>query len=171
MDELQSMASQFICVASPDKCWKWIGKTLKDGRGSMYVKGRTITAPRIVWALSTGAWPPADMFVCHSCDNPNCVNPKHLFLGTNQDNLKDAARKGRLYNQRHPMASFFAKPESNKFRPNGERHGSAKLTDEDAKTIRKLLAEGATQLSMANRYNVSRKAIWLLKEGKTWSKI
>ena len=92
-------AAFWRCVEkrAEDECWPWTGRTLKkDGRGLMTVDGKTTTAPRVAWKVSSGAKPPPELFVCHRCDNPNCVNPKHLWLGTNKDNITDASRKSRL---------------------------------------------------------------------------
>ena len=81
----------------PSDCWDWIGSKLrKDGRGMIWDGKKNVTAPRIALML-TGSFPPSeDAFACHTCDNPNCVNPAHLWWGTNRDNIKDAAAKKRL---------------------------------------------------------------------------
>lgn len=80
----------------PDECWPWLASADPDGRGRFWWPdaGRNVAAPRVVWYLSTGLWP-GDLFVCHHCDNPPCVNPAHLFLGTASDNARDMDSKGR----------------------------------------------------------------------------
>jgi len=83
-----------------NECWPWHGsKIKKDGRGVMSIDNRNVTAPRIAWRVFHGEWPASGLFVCHTCDNPNCINPHHLWLGSNQENILDASRKGRLNGQ------------------------------------------------------------------------
>jgi len=79
-----------------DECWPWLGtKFAIDGRGRVTWRHRTTSAPRVAWEIATGEAVPSGIFACHHCDNPSCVNPKHLFLGTARDNSLDMWRKGR----------------------------------------------------------------------------
>lgn len=99
----------------PSGCWHWTDAPDRYGYGRLQIKKRAVKAHRISYALHNGDLP-ADRLVCHSCDNPICVNPAHLFLGTDFDNRQDAKVKGRIP----------AKPGA----PNpGETNGRAKLTD------------------------------------------
>lgn len=77
---------------------------------------------------------PAGLFVCHTCDNRSCVNPEHLFLGTNEDNMKDAAAKGRT--------------------ARGEKNGQVKLTSRQILKIRGLYQSGLTQQKIADRFGI-----------------
>ena len=84
-----------VRIGDPDECWPWTRYTGGDGYGSTRFAGKSEWAHRVAWELATCR--SADgMFVCHTCDNPPCCNPRHLVLGTREDNRQDAARKGRL---------------------------------------------------------------------------
>lgn len=156
----------------PDECWPWTGSaTKKDGRGRFSVRGRNVVAPRLAWGIANGRMPPSDMFVCHSCDNPNCVNPAHLWLGTNSDNLRDASTKGRRFLQKHPEMGFFAQPGNSRFRAKGERHGSAKLTESEAAIIKRELAAGVTMAHLGRQFGVSSACILTIQRGRNWKHV
>jgi hypothetical protein len=85
-----------VNVAGPADCWPWLGRRrIIGGYGQLVVDGRPVLAHRLAWTLANGPIP-TGLFVCHSCDNPPCCNPRHLWVGTNADNVRDAMRKGRL---------------------------------------------------------------------------
>lgn len=93
-----SMAERFwtkVDRRGPDECWPWQGST--DGRyGEFWADGRKTKAHRVAWELANGRPFPEGLHACHTCDNPPCVNPEHIFPATHQENLQDAERKGRL---------------------------------------------------------------------------
>jgi hypothetical protein len=79
----------------PNECWRWLGTN--NGRyGTLSLNGRTEGATRVSWSLANGKPFPEGMCACHTCDNPLCVNPAHLWPGTMRDNMIDAREKGRL---------------------------------------------------------------------------
>lgn len=111
-------------------------------------------AHRVSWLLTFGAIP-SGLFVCHHCDVKNCVNPEHLFIGTNADNMKDMKDKGR-----HVSAPQF-----------GESNPMAKLTSQAVRKIRALLKKGQTQKKISKMFGVSRANIWMIKNERTWKTI
>lgn len=127
-------------------CLIWTGAT--DPKGYGRVNARTYgdsLAHRVVFAAAHGGIA-SDVHVLHRCDTPACVNPAHLFAGTNADNMQDCSRKGRM----HP----------------GERTASARLTADAVRAIR--AARGESQASLAKRYGVGQNCIHKVLTRKTW---
>lgn len=83
-------------VLKTEGCWLWQGGLFPKGYGSFWLDGKNRTAHRVAYELYVGKVP-SDLIVCHRCDVRSCVNPHHLFLGTDQDNADDRERKGRTY--------------------------------------------------------------------------
>lgn len=91
--KMRKRFARFIRV-SDDGCWLWTGNRMAKGYGLFAVEGINHRAHRVSYEMATGQHP-GSLFVCHHCDNPSCVNPAHLFLGTAQDNTNDMLAKGR----------------------------------------------------------------------------
>jgi len=132
-----------------DECWEWQGPKVGNGYGRARIAGKSPEyAHRLSYMLHYGPIPDG-MYVCHHCDNPICVNPHHLFLGTALDNSADKSRK-----ERHPR---------------GDRSVVSKLTWDTVRTIRHLYATGThSQSALGRRFGVSSSTIRFIVHGKTW---
>ena len=113
-------------VDKSSDCWLWAGTRATGGYGILKINGRRIRAHRFSWELHNGPIP-AGLLVCHHCDNPPCVNPAHLFLGTVADNGRDMAAKGRQVFQKHPDRAAYGERNGRYTRPEstakGTKHG------------------------------------------------
>ena len=127
-------------------CWIWTASRWKSGYGRIGVNGHLEGAHRVAWELTRGPIP-AGLNVCHSCDNRPCVNPAHLFLGTQSDNIRDSIEKERWY------------------MPIGEKNGRAKLTYTQVEEIRSSALPFA---KLAVKYGVSRWTIWNIRKNVSW---
>lgn len=145
-----------INSSKPDKngCIKWLGALDKNGYGRIKPKGhKRMRVHRYSYEHFIGEIP-EDYCVCHKCDNPSCVNPEHLFLGTNKENSLDREKKGRS------ARNLIGIPM--KLLPN------SKLTKEDVLRIRELIKEGTKQIDIAKMYNIHRSTVLHIKKRFTW---
>jgi hypothetical protein len=146
-------------VEKTNGCWWWTAGKTRKGYGSFGMGRRSDgkrEAHRVAWELTSGPVP-VGMCVLHHCDEPGCVNPAHLFLGTRADNMRDAAAKGRLGQQRNP-ALF-----------QGERSGRAQLTEEIVSAIREDWSNGMTSTALARKYGIARTTAWQVAKGQRWA--
>lgn len=135
------------------ECWNWIGGKFSNGYGMVRYNRKNFSAHRLSYAMAYGEVP-SGKIVCHKCDNPSCVNPSHLFVGTYRDNIQDMIRKGRKANS------------------SGEANGQAKLTEGQVKEIKIRYAEGnVSHNELAKEYNVSSALIGLITQGKVWANV
>jgi hypothetical protein len=141
-----------VNIRTDDECWLWIAHINKDGYGMLIVDGKAERAHRISYKLTKGTIP-LNMSVLHRCDNPGCVNPNHLFLGTQAQNIADMVFKNRQKGLK------------------GGDHPSAKLTNNDAIEIIKLRKLGWTCRLIAQKFNISPSLVSAITCGSAWKHI
>lgn len=148
----------WLRVAPPDAngCRTWTGGRDRYGYGKISWNGKRVKTHRLAWMLANDAEIPPRTLVCHTCDNPLCCEPGHLFLGTNDDNIKDKVSKGR--------------------QQRGETHKAAKLSNAQVEEIIRRYKHGeASQTQLAQEFGVSQMQISNITSGKNrrdvWSRI
>jgi DNA-binding transcriptional regulator YiaG len=141
-------------------CWLWIGAEQGSyGYGRLKVNGKAMQAHKYSYERFVGEVP-EKMLVCHHCDNPACVNPYHLFVGTNQDNTNDKVRK----NRQAKGKSLSNAQSKNKAR--GELNGNSKLTKDQIHKIRSL---DVSQRKIAKMFGVSQALISKIQRKEMWN--
>jgi hypothetical protein len=145
-------------VDKSGECWEWNGGMTIDGYGRIWTNGKTVSSHRYSYILhhplTIDLWEHREICVCHRCDNRKCVNPSHLFLGSNADNVRDRDTKGRGE------------------QPKGEKHPFAKLTETQVREIRTRYANGGIyyrQLEL--EYGVNRMTIGEIVRREIWKHI
>jgi predicted DNA-binding protein (UPF0251 family) len=148
-----------------DGCWTWTANTRNGRYGAFHMFDRDVMAHRASWLLHRGEIPDG-MCVCHKCDNPICVNPGHLFLGTASDNMRDMSRKGRGGVAKGARNGKSTKPEKT---PRGESAGQSKLTNEQVMALRADgRLSGLSQRKLAEKYGITQATVWNILNGNTW---
>jgi hypothetical protein len=138
--------------AGPDGCWIWTASRTK-GYGKIKKGGKLKLAHQLAWELANSNPMPANLVVLHDCDNPSCVNPAHLTVGTQTDNVRDCVKKGRTCS--------------------GETNPKAKLTEDQVKQIRATYdkAAGRTLAYLAKVYQVGHVTIWNAIHRVNWKSV
>lgn len=159
-------------------CWVWAGATKPTGYGNFYLNGKTVGAHVASYVLHIGC-PAEGLIVCHKCDNPSCVNPEHLFIGTQKDNLDDMDFKGRrvVADKSGCLNPMFGKTHSAEARRKQsavkvgryarENHPRASITQEIAALIRSLQGT-KTAKQIASDLSVSFHIVRNIWSGKSW---
>jgi len=143
-------------------CWEWLGTLSRGSKkqyGTIKVDKKSVGAHRYSWEIHNETKIPQSMIVMHKCDNPKCVNPMHLVLGTHAENMVDMVSKGR----QAKGASF-----RNRQPAKGSKNGLSKLTEDQAKEI---FNDKNPQRQIAQRYGVSQAVVHNIKSKKTWKVI
>jgi HNH endonuclease len=133
-------------------CWVWSACVSSTGYGAIQGGGKKLIASRVSYELHCGPIG-AGLSVCHRCDNPLCINPDHLFLGTTADNMRDRDLKNR-----HARVA-------------GERNPSAKLTEEAVRYARRAHAEGRPRSELANEFGVANSVMDKAIHRRTWKHV
>lgn len=143
---------RFVDRGEPDDCWPWTGCKGRGGYGSIRWHGETTGAHRVIYEVVVGPIP-IGVDILHSCDNPPCCNPKHLFPGTHLDNMRDAVAKGKFRRMR---------------RAKGEECSNSKLTAENVTFIR---TSAETPTILAAKFGVSAGTIADARSARTWKHV
>jgi hypothetical protein len=132
-------------------CWLWMGYCDKNGYGRVTLGRKNAQAHRHSYSEFVGPIP-KDMYVCHRCDVPSCINPDHLFLGTQKQNMLDRDKKGRV--------------------ASGERNGKTWLTEAQVKMIRHLyFAERRKQNEIARHFGALPQTVWSIVHERNWANV
>ena len=150
MDDFPTRFWSKVDVRGLDECWEWQGCHSSGGYGCIWTGKRQMGAHRVSWEIHSGREIPEGMVVMHTCDNRSCVNPAHLRIGTQHENLLDAVAKGR--NVR------------------GSRLPQAKLVEGQVREIRRLHAEeGVRAVRLSEQFGVQISAIVKILKQRTWA--
>jgi len=134
------------------KCWNWHGAKLKDGYGQIKIAGSPVQAHRLSWSMINGEIPEG-MVIRHTCDNPSCVNPAHLLIGTHKDNIADKYARGRNPSQV------------------GSDNNCSKLTESDVASIKDRLSIGERQRDIAEAFGITQSQVSNIATGKQWGHV
>ena len=139
-------------VNKETECWNWTGYFVGNRYGRIKLNGKVHRAHRMSWIIHNGEIP-TGMCVLHKCDNPSCVNPDHLFIGTRADNMADMDAKGRRANFK------------------GANNGNSKLTEAKVREIRMWSELGYLQKRIATAYGVSKVNVSAIKHRRSWKHV
>jgi len=139
-----------VVSAALGQCWTWTGQLRANGYGRASYYGHCTGAHRVAWQLTHGPLMSSDVVVCHRCDNPSCVRPDHLFIGSSGDNVRDMVAKGRARV------------------PHGEDSPKAKLTVAEVRSIRSRLSAGASRAALAGQHGVTITTIHRIARNEAW---
>lgn len=144
---------QFMHYDRKTNCREWTGSMYSNGYGFVTIpgSGKSVSVHRLAAHLWKGFDLNADLVVCHRCDNRKCFNPKHLWIGTQSDNIKDGFIKGRM--------------------SRGSAHANSKLNEADVVAILDAVHLGMSQTGLARKYGIRESSITLIKQRKAWKHV
>jgi hypothetical protein len=155
----------FSKVDKSGPCWVWIAH--RDRYGVFSLRNRVYKAHRVSYVIAHGVIPDG-MQVCHHCDNPACVKPDHLFLGSQRDNMADCARKGRYYRAIGALNASTRRPET---RPRGEGHPRAVLTVDRVRSMRDAYTAGDRIADIARCMELNVETVRSVVHRRTWKHV
>jgi hypothetical protein len=147
-----------VQVGSAIECWEWRGARYRNGYGFLFAgplyptRARFVKAHRLSWEIANGEVPEG-LCVLHHCDNPSCVNPAHLYVGTRRDNARDRAVRKRGKEQRQ----------------RGEQNDNSKLVEADVREIIAALERGETQISVAAQFGIKQPQVSRIARRVSWA--
>lgn len=141
-----------VKLGTKSQCWEWSGKKDKDGYGTLKIRRKMFRAHRIAWMFTNGKIPTGCQ-ILHSCDNPPCQNPDHLFCGTNLDNMRDKMTKGR-------HRTIF-----------GEDHANSKVTQSQVLEMRHRYSTGVSQQRIADDFGITQGHVSAIIRKECWPHI
>jgi len=135
----------------PDDCWEWTGARSSGGYGTFHdCHDSRFQTHRVAYVVINGD---TELEVLHDCDNPPCCNPAHLCAGTQKENIRKCHAEGRASDRK------------------GEKHGQAKLTDDDVREVRALYADGWLQREIAEEFGIAQSNVSIICRGKAWKHV
>jgi hypothetical protein len=135
-----------VAKGADDDCWEWKTTKSPDGYGHFHHDGgKLINSHRFAYMICRGEIPPGKI-ICHECDNPGCCNPRHLYVGTHEDNMRDRQMKGRT--------------------ARGERHGMSRLTAADVRMMR---LSPASVPDIARTLGIGETTVRDIRARRTWA--
>ena len=143
-----------------DECWEWTASRDKDGYGKFKVCGKSVRSHRFVLELNEGELKSGE-HALHTCDNPPCCNPYHIYKGDQQDNMQDMINRNRtnpMFGRKYGYAS-------------GEDHGNSKTTELDVIAMRKLYDAGFTQKYIEDKFNMSHTQVCRIVNRTAWKQV
>ena len=141
-----------VDIRGKDECWNWTAAKNKLGYGFVMYNRVCTQAYRVAWVLTYGG-SIHDVYLCHKCNNPSCVNPKHLYAGSHAENMRDKVAAG--------TARGLI----------GSKNPKAKLSERDVVKIKRELSRGVLVSKIANEYHIGWNAIWRIKRGIYWGHV